>query len=55
MRAILGAPTPVTQEEVVDGKVATWSYGESRSIRFNAQGKAAQRAAEPTLDASTMA
>ena len=38
VRAVLGAPTEVTQEEVVDGRVQTWSYG-SRSLQFDPGGR----------------
>jgi uncharacterized protein DUF4124 len=38
VRAVLGAPTEVTQEEVVDGRVQTWSYG-SRSLQFDPSGR----------------
>ena len=38
VRAVLGAPTEVTQEEVVDGRVQTWSYG-SRSLQFDTGGR----------------
>ena len=38
VRAILGAPTEITQEEVVDGRVQTWSYG-SRSLQFDPSGR----------------
>lgn len=38
VKAVLGAPTEVTQEEVVDGRVQTWSYG-SRSLQFDPGGR----------------
>lgn len=38
VRAVLGAPTEITQEEVVDGRVQTWSYG-SRSLQFDPSGR----------------
>jgi len=38
VRAILGSPTEVTQEEGVDGRVDTWSYGGSRTVQFDAAG-----------------
>jgi outer membrane protein assembly factor BamE (lipoprotein component of BamABCDE complex) len=38
VRAILGNPTEITQEEGVDGRVDTWSYGGSRTVQFDANG-----------------
>jgi hypothetical protein len=38
VRAILGEPTAITQEEVVQGKETTWSYGDSRVLQFDASG-----------------
>ena len=38
VRAILGSPTEITQEEGVDGRVDTWSYGSSRTLQFDAGG-----------------
>jgi hypothetical protein len=37
VRAILGNPTQVTQEEGVEGRVDTWSYG-SQTLQFDATG-----------------
>jgi hypothetical protein len=39
VKAILGEPTEVTQEEVVQGRVETWSYGASRSVQFDHSGR----------------
>jgi hypothetical protein len=39
VRAIWGEPTEVTQEEVVQGRVQTWSYGLSRSVQFDHTGR----------------
>ncbi len=41
VRAILGNPKEVFQEEGVDGRVDTWSYG-SRTLQFDAGGKLIQ-------------
>jgi hypothetical protein len=39
VRSLLGNPTEVTQEEGVDGRVDTWSYGAgSKSLEFDASG-----------------
>ena len=39
VKAIWGEPTEVTQEEVVQGRVQTWSYGPSRSVQFDHTGR----------------
>jgi hypothetical protein len=39
VRAILGSPSEITQEEGVDGRVDTWSYGNSRTVQFDAGGR----------------
>ncbi len=39
VKAIWGEPTEVTQEEVVQGRVQTWSYGPSRSVEFDPSGR----------------
>lgn len=39
VKAIWGEPTEVTQEEVVQGRVQTWSYGPSRSVQFDDTGR----------------
>ena len=39
VKAAWGEPAEITQEEVVDGRVQTWSYGGSRSLQFNANGR----------------
>jgi hypothetical protein len=38
VRAILGEPTGITQEEVVQGKQVTWTYGDSRVLQFDTSG-----------------
>jgi hypothetical protein len=38
VRAILGSPKEITQEEGVDGRVDTWSYGDARTLQFDARG-----------------
>jgi hypothetical protein len=38
VRAILGSPTAITQDEGVDGRVDTWSYGASQTVQFDAGG-----------------
>jgi hypothetical protein len=38
VRAILGEPTAVTQEEVVDGRQTTWNYGD-RVLQFDTSGR----------------
>lgn len=40
VRNILGNPTEITQEEGVDGRVDTWSYGAgSKTLQFDATGR----------------
>ncbi len=39
VRAMWGEPTEITQEEVVQGRVQTWSYGASRSVQFDHTGR----------------
>jgi len=39
VRAILGSPSEIKQEEGVDGRVDTWSYGASRTLEFDASGR----------------
>jgi len=39
VRAVAGEPTEITQEEVVQGRVETWSYGASGSIQFDPTGR----------------
>jgi len=39
VKAILGDPTSITQEEVVQGKEVTWKYGDDRVLQFNASGQ----------------
>jgi len=39
VKAILGEPTSVTQEEVVQGKQITWTYGDSRVLQFDTSGQ----------------
>jgi len=38
VRAILGEPTAITQEEVVQGKETIWTYGDSRVLQFDTSG-----------------
>ena len=38
VRAILGEPTAVTQEEVVDGRQTTWNYAD-RVLQFDTSGR----------------
>jgi hypothetical protein len=39
VRSILGNPTEITQEEGVEGRVDTWSYGAgSKTLQFDAAG-----------------
>jgi len=39
VKAILGEPTSITQEEVVQGKTVTWTYGEDRVLQFDTSGQ----------------
>jgi hypothetical protein len=39
VKAIAGEPMEVTQEEVVQGRIETWSYGASGSIQFDHTGR----------------
>ncbi len=39
VKAILGEPTAITQEEVVQGNVVTWTYGDSRVLQFDTSGR----------------
>jgi outer membrane protein assembly factor BamE (lipoprotein component of BamABCDE complex) len=40
VRAILGSPTEITQEEGVDGRVDTWSYSSgSKPLQFDSTGR----------------
>jgi hypothetical protein len=43
VQAILGEPTAITQEEVVQGKVVTWSYGDSRVVQFDTTGRLSKK------------
>ncbi len=43
VRAILGEPTAITQEEVVQGKVVTWTYGDSKVLQFDPSGRLAAK------------
>jgi len=38
VQAILGPPLAVTQEEVVQGRVVTWIYGDARTLQFDTSG-----------------
>jgi hypothetical protein len=42
VRSILGQPKEITQEEGVDGRVDTWSYGPSRTLQFDPSGHLVQ-------------
>ena len=35
VKSIWGKPTEITMEEAVQGRVDTWSYGDSRSLQFD--------------------
>ena len=35
VRAIWGEPTNIISDEVVEGRIEIWSYGASRSVRFD--------------------
>jgi len=35
VKAVWGKPTEITMEEAVQGRVDTWSYGDSRSLQFD--------------------
>jgi hypothetical protein len=35
VRAIWGEPTGIVSDEVVEGRIEIWSYGASRSVRFD--------------------
>jgi hypothetical protein len=35
VRAIWGEPTDIISDEVVEGRIEIWSYGASRSVRFD--------------------
>jgi hypothetical protein len=35
VRAIWGEPTDIISDEVVEGRIEIWSYGNSRSVRFD--------------------
>lgn len=40
VRAILGSPAEITQEEGIEGRVDTWSYGAgSKTLQFDASGR----------------
>jgi hypothetical protein len=43
VRAMLGEPTSVQQEEVVNGRLVTWNYGDSRTVQFDVTGKVSSR------------
>jgi hypothetical protein len=38
VRARWGAPTDISQEEGVQGRIDTWSYGDARSVQFDSRG-----------------
>jgi len=39
VRAMLGEPTAITREESVQGVIVTWSYGDSRLLQFDVNGR----------------
>jgi hypothetical protein len=39
IRSIWGEPENTYQDELVEGRVEIWSYGESRSVKFDVTGK----------------
>jgi hypothetical protein len=43
VRAILGPPTAIVQEEAVEGIEMTWIYGDSRVLQFNAAGRLSKK------------
>jgi hypothetical protein len=43
VRAILGAPTAISREEVVQGTEVTWTYGDSRVVQFDANGRLSKK------------
>jgi hypothetical protein len=43
VRAILGAPTAITQEEASQGIEMTWIYGDSRVLQFDAAGRLSKK------------
>jgi hypothetical protein len=42
VRAILGEPTAITQEEVVQGREVTWTYGD-RVLQFDTTGRLSKK------------
>ena len=43
VRAILGAPTAITQEEASQGIEMTWIYGDSRALQFDTSGRLSKK------------
>jgi hypothetical protein len=43
VRAILGLPSAVTQEEASQGIEMTWIYGDSRVLQFDATGRLSRK------------
>jgi hypothetical protein len=43
VRAILGAPTAITQEEASEGIEMTWIYSDSRVLQFDAAGRLSKK------------
>jgi hypothetical protein len=39
VRALWGEPDNAYQDELVEGRVEIWSYGDSRSVKFDVNGK----------------
>ena len=43
VKAILGEPTSVTREEVVQGRQETWTYGDSHVLQFDPSGQLSKK------------
>ena len=43
VRAVLGLPTAITQEEASAGLEITWIYGDSRVLQFDASGRLSKK------------
>ena len=43
VRAILGSPTAIVQEEAVQGIEVTWIYGDSRVLQFDSAGRLSKK------------
>jgi len=42
VKAIWGEPLDTTREEYAKGDIETWTYADSRSIRFDAKGRVSE-------------